>query len=167
MAVDNIILAPESFRTIYLRKEDRIILRTEQGRKIIIKRIIPSEWKPWKIYDQETAMNDNKKEIESANCNFFFMDNEEKLCNFTAEQLSQQKVIGWFQGNMEWGPRALGNRSIISDPRNSDIKNILNLKIKRRLKYILTNLKYRFRFLLTVFVIELSLILYTPYFSLK
>ena len=54
------------------------------------------------------------------------------LCNFTAEQLSQQKVIGWFQGNMEWGPRALGNRSIISDPRNLDIKNILNYKIKRR-----------------------------------
>jgi carbamoyltransferase len=80
----------------------------------------------------EKVIINKKKEIESANCNFFFMDNEEKLCNFTAEQLSQQKVIGWFQGNMEWGPRALGNRSIISDPRNSDIKNILNLKIKRR-----------------------------------
>jgi len=63
MAVDIIKLAPESFQTIYLRKEDRIILRTEQGRKIIIKRIIPDEWKPWKIYDQETAMNNNKKEI--------------------------------------------------------------------------------------------------------
>tara|TARA_B110000503_G_scaffold35938_1_gene58824 strand:+ start:4561 stop:4818 length:258 start_codon:yes stop_codon:yes gene_type:complete len=63
MAVDIIKLAPESFRTIYLRKEDRIILRTEQGRKIIIKRIIPDEWKEWKVYDQEVAMNENKKEI--------------------------------------------------------------------------------------------------------
>lgn len=80
----------------------------------------------------EKVIINKKKEIESANCKFFFIDNEEKLCNFTAEQLIQQKVIGWFQGNMEWGPRALGNRSIISDPRNSDIKNILNLKIKRR-----------------------------------
>ena len=80
----------------------------------------------------EKVIKNKKKEIESANCKFFFMENEEKLCNFTAEQLSQQKVIGWFQGNMEWGPRALGNRSIISDPRNSDIKNILNIKIKRR-----------------------------------
>jgi carbamoyltransferase len=80
----------------------------------------------------EKVIINKKKEIESANCKFFFIDNEEKLCNFTAEQLSQQKVIGWFQGNMEWGPRALGNRSIISDPRNSDIKNILNIKIKRR-----------------------------------
>ena len=63
MAVDIVKLAPESFQTIYLRKEDRIILRTEQGRKIIIKRIIPSEWRPWKVYDQELAENENKKEI--------------------------------------------------------------------------------------------------------
>jgi carbamoyltransferase len=41
-------------------------------------------------------------------------------------------VIGWFQGRMEWGPRALGNRSIIGDPRRSDMKDILNAKIKRR-----------------------------------
>lgn len=63
MAIDIVKLAPESFRTIYLRKEDRVILRTEQGRKIIIKRIIPDEWKPWKVYDQELAENENKKEI--------------------------------------------------------------------------------------------------------
>jgi carbamoyltransferase len=42
------------------------------------------------------------------------------------------KVIGWFQGAMEWGPRALGNRSILGDPRRADMKDILNLKIKRR-----------------------------------
>jgi carbamoyltransferase len=42
------------------------------------------------------------------------------------------KVIGWFQGAMEWGPRALGNRSILGDPRREDMKDILNLKIKRR-----------------------------------
>jgi len=60
---DIVKLAPESFQTIYLRKEDRVILRTEQGRKIIIKRIIPDEWKPWRIYDQELALNENKREI--------------------------------------------------------------------------------------------------------
>lgn len=63
MAVDIVKLAPESFQTIYLRKEDRIIMRTEQGRKIIIKRIIPAEWIEWKIYDQELYENENKKEI--------------------------------------------------------------------------------------------------------
>lgn len=63
MAVDDIILAPDSFRTIYLRREDRVILRTEQGRKIIIKRIIPEEWKPYRIYEFEETINENKKEI--------------------------------------------------------------------------------------------------------
>lgn len=62
-AVDEIILAPESFRTIYLRKEDRVILRTENGRKIIVKRIIPEEWKPYRIYDYENTINENKREI--------------------------------------------------------------------------------------------------------
>ena len=63
MAVDQVILAPESFRTIYLRKEDRVILRTEQGRKIIIKRIIPDEWKEYRIYEYEKDRNEAKKEI--------------------------------------------------------------------------------------------------------
>lgn len=62
-AVDEILLAPDSFRTIYLRREDRVILRTEQGRKIIVKRIIPDEWEPYRIYDYELALNENKKEI--------------------------------------------------------------------------------------------------------
>lgn len=63
MAVDNIILAPESFRTIYLRKEDRVIMRTERGQKIIIKRIVPADWVPYRIFEYEEQINDNKKEI--------------------------------------------------------------------------------------------------------
>jgi carbamoyltransferase len=50
----------------------------------------------------------------------------------TALAISEGKVVGWFQGAMEWGPRALGNRSILGDPRRADMKDILNLKIKRR-----------------------------------
>ena len=50
----------------------------------------------------------------------------------TAAQIADGKVIGWFQGRMEWGPRALGNRSIVCDPRRADMKDILNHKIKRR-----------------------------------
>jgi len=50
----------------------------------------------------------------------------------TAQAISEGKVVGWFQGRMEWGPRALGNRSILGDPRRADMKEILNAKIKRR-----------------------------------
>ena len=57
---------------------------------------------------------------------------DEKLFDKTTDGLIDGKVVGWFQGRMEWGPRALGNRSILGDPRRSDMKEILNLKIKRR-----------------------------------
>jgi carbamoyltransferase len=55
-----------------------------------------------------------------------------ELCSRTAAAIAAGCVIGWFQGRMEWGPRALGNRSILGDPRRGDMKEILNLKIKRR-----------------------------------
>ena len=56
----------------------------------------------------------------------------EELTSKTAMAISEGMVIGWFQGRMEWGPRALGNRSILGDPRRADMKEILNVKIKRR-----------------------------------
>lgn len=64
MAVDFIKLSPDSFRTLFLRKEDRVILRTEAGRRIIIKRIIPEEWVPYRFYEYEQALNDNKRNIQ-------------------------------------------------------------------------------------------------------
>jgi carbamoyltransferase len=57
---------------------------------------------------------------------------ENELCRRAAERIANGMVIGWFQGRMEWGPRALGNRSIVCDPRRADMKDILNRKIKRR-----------------------------------
>lgn len=54
------------------------------------------------------------------------------LCRHAAQAIADGQVVGWFQGRMEWGPRALGNRSIVCDPRRADMKDILNRKIKRR-----------------------------------
>lgn len=58
-------------------------------------------------------------------------DNQ-RLCEKTAAFLAEGKVVGWFQGKMEWGPRALGNRSILGDARNPEMQKKLNLKIKYR-----------------------------------
>ncbi|MFF8842374.1 carbamoyltransferase [Streptomyces sp. NPDC015127] len=58
--------------------------------------------------------------------------NTAELCRRVADALAAGRVVGWFQGRMEWGPRALGNRSILGDPRRADMKQILNEKIKRR-----------------------------------
>jgi carbamoyltransferase len=78
------------------------------------------------------AIKESNIKLNKNDFTISFVEDEEKLCSNIAKEISNQKVIGWFQGKMEWGPRALGNRSIISDPRNKDIKNILNIKIKRR-----------------------------------
>lgn len=58
--------------------------------------------------------------------------NETEISNLVCNDLINQKIIGWFQGRAEFGPRALGNRSILADPRNPEIQKILNLKIKYR-----------------------------------
>ena len=55
-----------------------------------------------------------------------------KLCAVIAQKIAEGKVVGWFQDRMEFGPRALGNRSILADPRNPEMQKILNLKIKFR-----------------------------------
>jgi carbamoyltransferase len=60
------------------------------------------------------------------------MADDTELCRRTASSIANGQVVGWFQGRMEWGPRALGNRSILCDPRRADMKDILNAKIKRR-----------------------------------
>ena len=57
---------------------------------------------------------------------------EEDLLKITAKELSKEKIIGWFQGRMEFGPRALGARSIIADPRSETMQKKLNLKVKFR-----------------------------------
>lgn len=70
--------------------------------------------------------------LREQRCEVQYLEDETALCERTAQAIADGKVIGWFQGRMEWGPRALGNRSILGDPRRADMKDILNLKIKRR-----------------------------------
>ncbi len=77
-------------------------------------------------------LSQQKDAIQSRQCTVDHLPDISALCARTACAISEGKVVGWFQGRMEWGPRALGNRSIVCDPRRSDMKEILNLKIKRR-----------------------------------
>jgi carbamoyltransferase len=60
---------------------------------------------------------------------------EEALCQATARLIADGSVVGWFQGRMEWGSRALGNRSILADPRRADMRELINTKIKFREKF--------------------------------
>jgi carbamoyltransferase len=80
----------------------------------------------------DKAVFARRQDLEDAQCTLHRVRNERELCMRTAEQVAAGNVVGWFQGRMEWGPRALGNRSIVCDPRRADMKDILNHKIKRR-----------------------------------
>ncbi len=79
----------------------------------------------------EYSQNQIEEELQSAGA-IFSTVNEEDLLNKTVEDLSSGYAIGWFQGRMEFGPRALGARSIIGDPRSPTMQKNLNLKVKYR-----------------------------------
>jgi carbamoyltransferase len=70
--------------------------------------------------------------LERAGATVRRFEDEESLCRWTAERIAEGKVVGWFQGRMEWGPRALGNRSIVVDPRRPEMKDVLNKRVKHR-----------------------------------
>jgi carbamoyltransferase len=90
-------------------------------------------WGPSATPDQiASAIAARRADFDAAGCTIERIADEATLCRRTAQAISEGKVIGWFQGRLEWGPRALGNRSILGDPRRADMKDILNLKIKRR-----------------------------------
>ena len=80
----------------------------------------------------QAVLESKHEEIATAGCVVDQFTDLPELYRQTAARVAEGQVVGWFQGRLEWGPRALGNRSIIGDPRRADMKDILNLKIKRR-----------------------------------
>ena len=92
-----------------------------------------ADWGPSFDLDQlEGALAARSGELEERGCSIERVDDEAALLADTAHAIAAGQVVGWFQGRMEWGPRALGNRSILCDPRRADMKELLNRKIKRR-----------------------------------
>ena len=73
-----------------------------------------------------------KKVCKRFNAPYSSYSNEDELCDVVSDLLASGNIVGWFQGRMEYGPRALGNRSILGDPRNPEMQKRLNLKIKFR-----------------------------------
>lgn len=86
---------------------------------------------------QNSLLGNSFKQIEiddlvAIHSNHFICSDDDELCIKTAQLIADGNVIGWFQGRMEFGPRALGNRSIIGDARNANMQKHLNLKVKNR-----------------------------------
>lgn len=73
-----------------------------------------------------------RRAFDRNNVEYRRFDSEDELCRVTARLIAEGKIVGWFQGGMEFGPRALGSRSILADPRLPDMKDRLNRRIKYR-----------------------------------
>ena len=78
------------------------------------------------------TIDESRPELDAAEAHIAEYSDQSELVDVVARALANGAVVGWFQGRMEWGPRALGARSILADPRRIEMKDVLNLKVKRR-----------------------------------
>lgn len=76
--------------------------------------------------------SDIRAYLDSSGAKYHYFDTDEALCDRVADLLASEKVVGWVQGRMEFGPRALGSRSILGDARSRQMQSVMNLKIKFR-----------------------------------
>jgi carbamoyltransferase len=83
-------------------------------------------------WGQEHSPADTRKFLKANNISYELVEDDQKLIERVVDSIQNGKVIGWHQGRFEWGPRALGNRSILADPRSTEMKDIVNVKIKFR-----------------------------------
>lgn len=83
-------------------------------------------------WGEEYAPGPIREILERTGLKYRLSENDDHVVDSVVEDLIEGKVVGWFQGRFEWGPRALGNRSILADPRRPEMKNIVNSKIKFR-----------------------------------
>ena len=82
--------------------------------------------------DVHTLLTEERERLSEERCRVTRLPRAEELASSVAERIAEGNVVGWFQDRMEWGPRALGNRSILADPRRADVRELLNRKIKLR-----------------------------------
>jgi carbamoyltransferase len=94
----------------------------------------PRNWvMPHAYWGQEYTTEQCQDFLDSHNIAYeSFVQNDDTMLDIIAEELTKENVVGLFQGRFEWGPRALGNRSILADPRSERMKEVVNTKIKFR-----------------------------------
>ncbi len=96
------------------------------------RRVNPEDSQQGSLLGPSFSDADIKLYLDSSAAKYEYFEDESRLLDRVAELIAQEKVIGWFQGRMEYGPRALGNRSIIGDARSAHLQSVMNLKVKFR-----------------------------------
>ncbi len=92
----------------------------------------PSDSQQASLIGPEFSDDEIKAFLDGVGATYTHLADDDALCDNVAQAIADGKVIGWFQGRMEFGPRALGSRSIIGDPRNSEMQTVMNVKVKFR-----------------------------------
>ena len=93
-------------------------------------------WGPeFSAAEVRAALDERRETIAEESCTAREWADDDSLARWTAEQIAAGRIVGWFQGRMEWGARALGNRSIVADPRRADMRDIINTRIKFRERF--------------------------------
>jgi carbamoyltransferase len=107
--------------------------RSQAGRQFVMEH---GYWGP-EFSDAEiaSALDHARQAIEASGCARRQLADAAAVAQWTARQIADGRVVGWFQGRMEWGARALGNRSILADPRRADMREIINTRIKFRERF--------------------------------
>jgi len=105
------------------------------GRRALDPRMEHSYWGTEYDADAIAQVIRDSQVVEQGRCTWNTIGDEGALCAATAAHLADGLIVGWFQGRMEWGARALGNRSILADPRRRDMRDIINQKIKFRERF--------------------------------
>jgi carbamoyltransferase len=94
--------------------------------------VIPSDAQKRSLLGPSVEGAETARELAAAGAAYRLFDSDEALCEHVAALIASGKVVGWMQGRMEFGPRALGNRSILGDARNPEMQRVMNVKIKFR-----------------------------------
>jgi carbamoyltransferase len=94
-----------------------------QPRKLVMENV---------YYGKGYSTGEIRAVLDAQGVDYQYIEDDDVLLDRTVETLTSGGVVGWYQGRFEWGPRALGNRSILADPRPAEMKEIVNLKIKFR-----------------------------------
>jgi carbamoyltransferase len=92
----------------------------------------PSDSQHGSLLGPEYSETEIKSYLDSIGAKYSHFDDDDRLCDHVADLIASEKVIGWMSGRMEFGPRALGSRSILGDARSSKMQSVMNLKIKFR-----------------------------------
>jgi carbamoyltransferase len=82
-----------------------------------------------------SAIDARQDELDRLGCRVQRLEDDATLCDWAAARIADGLIVGWFQGRMEWGARALGNRSILADARRADMREIINTRIKFRERF--------------------------------